>query len=79
MITATFGMWLVSAALAGYFANRLSMQMRIIFAVAGLLALIPAGAFPGAIYTDAVGLVIGVPAMIFAYVNGRKTVQQAAT
>jgi TRAP transporter, 4TM/12TM fusion protein len=79
VITATFGMWLVSAALAGYFANRLSMQMRIIFAVAGLLALIPAGAFPGAIYTDAVGLVIGVPAMIFAYVNGRKTVQQAAT
>lgn len=79
VVTATFGMWLVSAALAGYFARRLSPLMRGVFAVAGILALIPAGAFPGAIYTDAVGLVVGITAMILAYLNGRKAMEQAAT
>ncbi|WP_105372831.1 TRAP transporter permease [Neorhizobium huautlense] len=79
VLTATFGMWLVSAALAGYFASRLSTLMRIVFAVSGILSLIPAGAFPGAIYTDAVGLVVGIPAMIFAYVTGRKVVEHAIT
>lgn len=79
VLTATFGMWLVSAALAGYFASRLSTLMRIVFAVSGILSLIPAGAFPGAIYTDAVGLVVGIPAMIFAYVTGRKVAEHAIT
>ena len=79
VLTATFGMWLVSAALAGYFVNRLSTPMRITFVIAGILALIPAGAFPGAIYTDAVGLVVGIAAMIFAYVSGRKLVEQTTT
>jgi hypothetical protein len=33
--------------------------MRLLFAVAGLLALIPAGAFVGAVWTDIAGVVLG--------------------
>jgi len=76
--TATFGVWLVSAALAGYFAERLSPLMRWIFAVAGILALIPADAFEGAIYADAVELVVGLGAMVYAYLGGRRPVERTA-
>jgi TRAP-type uncharacterized transport system fused permease subunit len=58
-ITAIAGVWLVSIAIAGYFARRLETATRFVFAAAGLLALIPAGAFPGAVYTDIVGAVVG--------------------
>ncbi len=76
---ASFGIWLVSAALSGYFVDRLSPYMRGLFAVSGVLALIPADGFPGAIYTDAVGLVVGIGAMVYAYVSGRKTAEHAIT
>ncbi len=59
VVTAVIGVWLVSAALAGYFAGRLSRPMRVLFATAGLMALVPAGAFPGAIYTDIAGVLLG--------------------
>ncbi|MCO0637983.1 TRAP transporter large permease subunit, partial [Lutimaribacter sp. EGI FJ00014] len=56
VVTAGAGVWLVSAALAGYFATRLSIPMRLLFGLAGLMALVPAGAFAGAIYSDIVGV-----------------------
>ena len=62
-ITAAFGVWLVSAALAGYFVTVLSTPMRALFGIAGLLSLIPAGAFEGAIYTDVVGIALGLAVM----------------
>src|SRR5690606_31667093 len=46
-ITAVIGVWLVSAALAGYALSRLTTPVRVLFGLFGLLALIPAGAFPG--------------------------------
>lgn len=61
--TAGIGVWLVSAALAGYFANRLSPTMRVLFAACGLLALIPASAFSGAIFSDLVGVGGGIVLM----------------
>jgi TRAP transporter 4TM/12TM fusion protein len=64
IVTATFGVWLVSAGLAGYFMSKLSMIMRALFILCGLLALIPASTFPGAQYTDLVG-VIGGGALMF--------------
>jgi hypothetical protein len=33
--------------------------MRVLFAAAGLMALVPAGAFPGAVVTDIAGVALG--------------------
>lgn len=63
IVTAVIGVWLVSSALAGYFSGRLSIPMRVGFAFAGLVALIPAGAFPGAYLTDIVGVILGIALM----------------
>ncbi len=59
VITATMGVWLVSIALAGYFMRVVSLPMRAFLAAAGLLALVPAGAFEGAMWTDIAGAVLG--------------------
>jgi TRAP transporter 4TM/12TM fusion protein len=71
IVTAAFGVWLVSSALAGYFVDRLSPGMRAVFAFAGLNSLVPAGAFPGAIYTDVVGVILGVLAMAYSFYAAR--------
>lgn len=63
VVTAAVGVWLVSAALAGYFMSRLSPISRMLFATAGLMALVPSGAFAGAIYTDVIGVVAGLALM----------------
>jgi TRAP transporter 4TM/12TM fusion protein len=53
------GIWFVSIAIAGYFLRTLGPAHRIVFLIAGACALIPAGAFEGALVTDIVGLVLG--------------------
>jgi hypothetical protein len=53
------GVWLVSIAITGYYLRPLRPGWRLAFAVSGLLALIPAGAFPGAVYTDLAGMLAG--------------------
>ncbi|OSQ51945.1 TRAP transporter permease [Marivita geojedonensis] len=58
-VTAGLGVWLVSAALAGYFVDRLTPLKRLLFIAAGLMALVPAGAFQGALLTDAAGVALG--------------------
>lgn len=79
IVTAAFGVWLVSSALAGYFVDRLSPAMRGVFAFAGLNSLIPAGAFPGAIYTDIVGVALGILAMAYSvYVARVSPISRAA-
>lgn len=57
--TAGIGVWLVSSALAGYFTGPLTPSRRFLFALAGLLTLIPSGAFPGAVVTDILGISLG--------------------
>ena len=59
IVTAALGIWLVSIGVVGYFVRPLGPWMRSLFALSGLLALIPAGAFPGAVITDVVGGVLG--------------------
>ncbi len=72
-------MWLVSAALAGYLTARLTPVVRALFAIAGLCALVPAGAFSGAIYTDAFGVVLGIAVIAYAVYTARgKARAQAA-
>ena len=59
VITAVIGVWLISAALAGYFSTQLSIFSRGLFALAGMMALLPSGLFPGAVITDIVGVALG--------------------
>ena len=59
VITAVIGVWLVSIAMAGYFVRPVGWPTRIGFAAAGLASLVPANAFAGALWTDAVGVVAG--------------------
>jgi TRAP transporter 4TM/12TM fusion protein len=59
IVTAVLGIWLVSIAMIGFFMRPLSAVMRALFAVSGMLALIPAGAFAGAALTDILGAVFG--------------------
>ncbi|WP_417678709.1 TRAP transporter permease [Roseibium sp.] len=65
VMTAVVGVWLVSIGLAGYFAGLLSPGVRVLFSLAGLLALIPSGAFPQAVITDVVGVACGFVLMVW--------------
>jgi TRAP transporter 4TM/12TM fusion protein len=71
--TACMGVWLGSAALAGFFAGRLSAPQRLFFAATGLMALVPANAFPGAVLTDVIGIVGGAALMIHDVLRTRRT------
>ena len=77
VVTAVFGVWLVSAAIAGYFSARLSPVMRGLFGLCGLLALIPANGFAGAAYTDVIGVGGGVILMVSDFMRGRGKKQAA--
>jgi TRAP transporter 4TM/12TM fusion protein len=63
ILTAVAGVWLISAALAGFFSGKLSPGMRLLFGLFGLMALIPAQAFPGAYVTDLLGVLGGAGVM----------------
>lgn len=64
VVTAVMGVWLVSAALAGFFARPLGVAMRSLFVVFGLMALVPAGMFEGAVFSDVVGVFGGLALMV---------------
>ncbi|WP_346892277.1 TRAP transporter fused permease subunit [uncultured Roseibium sp.] len=69
--TAVVGVWLVSIGLAGYFAGHLTSWVRVLFALAGLLALIPSGAFPQAFVTDVIGVACGFLLMAWQLISRR--------
>jgi len=78
VMTAVVGVWLVSAALAGYFSTQLTVTMRILFAFAGLMALVPSGLFSGALFTDIAGVIFGAVLMWLNIRQGRGDRAQAA-
>jgi len=59
VLTAALGIWLGTIGVVGYYSAPIPIALRALFVVAGVLLLIPADAFPGAIVTDIVGLVLG--------------------
>jgi TRAP-type uncharacterized transport system fused permease subunit len=65
--TAIFGVWLISCATVGYFMRALSPVARILFAAAGLGALVPASALPGGVVLDVLGVAAGIVLMIYEY------------
>jgi TRAP-type uncharacterized transport system fused permease subunit len=59
-LTAALGVWMGTIGVVGFFSAPIAASLRALFVVAGLLLLIPADAFRGAIVTDIAGLVLGV-------------------
>ena len=57
--SAAIGIWLGTVGVVGFFYRALGAPARALFIVAGVLALIPADMFPGAILTDFAGLALG--------------------
>jgi TRAP transporter 4TM/12TM fusion protein len=57
--TAIMGVYLVSVAVAGFMTRPIGLALRTAFAVSGLAMMIPANAFPGAIWTDLAGFAGG--------------------
>ncbi|MES2537754.1 MAG: TRAP transporter fused permease subunit [Pseudomonadota bacterium] len=58
VLAASLGIFVGTVAMVGYFLHPLGIIERILFMVAGILMLVPADAFEGAIYTDIGGLVL---------------------
>ncbi len=78
LVTAIVGVWLVSAALAGYFSQRLTPVSRGLFGLFGLMALMPAGMFEGAIYSDILGVVGGITLMTLEIRRSRRPAEGLA-
>jgi len=57
--SAALGIWLGTIGVVGYFYRPVAAWTRAAFVVAGILTLIPADMFPGAIFTDIVGIALG--------------------
>ncbi|MCB2111703.1 MAG: TRAP transporter large permease subunit, partial [Rhodobacteraceae bacterium] len=74
--TSVFGVWLVSSALAGYFAGPLSRPMRAGFIVTGLMALVPAAAFEGAVVSDVLGVLGGIVLMAVEALRNRRAARE---
>jgi TRAP transporter 4TM/12TM fusion protein len=66
--TAVFGVWLISCASVGYFMRAITPPGRLLFAAAGLAALVPAGAFPGGTILDIIGVCAGIAIMAYEYI-----------
>jgi len=54
-VTAIGGVWLVSIGLVGYFVRSLTVVRRLLFALAGLALMMPAGVFEGALVATILG------------------------
>jgi TRAP-type uncharacterized transport system fused permease subunit len=72
IVTALIGVWLVSIAVAGYFLQSVRPLMRLGFLVSGLLALMPAQAFPGAEMTDVAGGLMGLGFLVMEFMAFRR-------
>ena len=57
--SAAFGLWLCTIGVVGYFYRPVTGWARAAFVVAGVLTLIPADMFQGALVTDIAGIVLG--------------------
>ncbi len=73
VLTAALGIWLGTIGVVGYYSAPIPIALRALFVAAGVLLLIPADAFPGAIVTDIVGLVLG------SVLLGREVIRKRAS
>ncbi|MBI4968739.1 MAG: TRAP transporter fused permease subunit [Rhodospirillales bacterium] len=59
LITAIAGLWFTAVGVVGHLNASLRPLQRALFTIAGILLLIPAQAFPGAVWTDILGALLG--------------------
>lgn len=59
VFTAALGIWTGTIGVVGYYSASIPAVLRVLFVVAGVLLLIPADLFEGAIFTDFAGLALG--------------------
>ena len=59
VLSAAVGIWLGTIGVVGYFYAPVAARTRALFIAAGVLTLIPADMFPGALFTDLAGLALG--------------------
>jgi TRAP-type uncharacterized transport system fused permease subunit len=78
VLTAGLGIWMGTIGVVGYFYAPLFPGRRWLFVVAGVLTLIPADMFPGAAYTDLVGLALGAALLARELGFGRRRRRPAA-
>jgi TRAP transporter 4TM/12TM fusion protein len=57
--TAIYGVYLVSVGVAGFMTRPIGPLIRILFVASGIALMVPAQAFPGALWTDIAGFVAG--------------------
>jgi TRAP-type uncharacterized transport system fused permease subunit len=71
-ITAALGVWMGTIGVVGYYSRPLAIPLRALFVLAGVLMLVPADAFRGAVVTDLAGLALG------AVLLGREVMRKRA-
>jgi TRAP-type uncharacterized transport system fused permease subunit len=74
----TIGVWLVSIAIAGYFLRPVALPLRLAFASAGILTLLPLGRFAGAPYLVAAGAAGGAALCAYEILGARARRRTAA-
>ena len=72
VVTALFGVWMISAAVVGFAVRPLGPLLRLGFAATGLAALLPAGAVRHGDWVDALGVVLGVALIVAETVAVRR-------
>ncbi len=64
-VTAVGGVWLISAAVIGYSVRSLGLAGRVIYGMAGLLLILPAGAFEEARWLNIAGAALSLALLVF--------------
>ncbi|MGE0629471.1 MAG: TRAP transporter permease [Hyphomicrobiaceae bacterium] len=77
VFTAVMGVYLVSVGVAGFMTRPIGWLHRLAFVVSGIAMMIPAGAFPGAVWTDIVGFIVGVALLSVEIAAGRARKREA--
>ncbi|MGD9768979.1 MAG: TRAP transporter permease, partial [Pseudolabrys sp.] len=70
-VTAMIGVWLISIAVVGHFQRPLTSAKRLLLAIFGMLALIPADMF-GGVLLDSIGVVSGATLIGYEFVVARR-------
>jgi TRAP transporter 4TM/12TM fusion protein len=76
LTTAVAGVWLVCTGAIGYMTRPLAPPMRVAVAVAGIMLMVPRDVGPWALWTDLVGLVLGI-ALVTWEVQGARRQRKA--
>jgi len=77
--TATLGVWLICMGMMGYFLRPLGIAGRLVFAVAGLALMLPAGVFALAPWLNLAGACVGGAMVAYEfYLRGRRSPASAA-